>query len=558
MRSLARRILTSLVVGAIAVPLLALPVAALTDHQPGRRARWSAIPAALVLLDPLRMEAVWNSLVVATLVAIVATSAGFALARASWARPFWGRPVLLGLAILPAATMPLLGALGLRAWISGLGLESPPFRPDEGLGRWTGTPDPRWIALTWCQVTFAAPWIGRRIAAALAGVRESWGDAARMAGIGRWRAWRRLIWPLVRPTLARAASGVFVASLVEPGAPAVLGLRRTLASQIVEGVRWTGGDELPRAATLSVIAILVALAVNRLLKWRGREETPLEASSGGPTDKTFVPLAPWLARLVLLAWCGIGLVPLAGLILLAGRAGASEAGLIAGFDPSVLAGAARSALGEIHLPGALALGLVAGVAAWLAALAVGEGKWPRRALALLAATPPLALCVGIAALPALALAAGVRRPGISWGDPRIGALVPLVYGLALVHFPWALAGAAQFRGAVPARFTEAGRVVGMPWRSRAWRIGRPLAGPSVVVGVVLVGLQGAVGLSPGLATGILLEPAPLAPAMLERLGELDGLRRAVGPALLIQMIGLATLPVMAAWQAGPAPMPPRS
>jgi hypothetical protein len=105
---------------------------------------------------------------------------------------------------------------------------------------------------------------------------------------------------------------------------------------------------------------------------------------------------------------------------------------------------------------------------------------------------------------------------------------------------------------------EAGRVVGMSWRSRAWRIGRPLAGPSVVVGVVVVGLQAAVGLSPGLAIGILLEPAPLAPALIEHMGELDGLRRAAGPALLIQMIGLATLPVMAAWQAGPAPMPPRS
>ena len=65
-------------------------------------------------------------------------------------------------------------------------------------------------------------------------LERSWEDAARLTGVGSLRAWRALFWPLVRPSSARAAALVFVFALVEPGAPLVLGLRRTLAFQIVE------------------------------------------------------------------------------------------------------------------------------------------------------------------------------------------------------------------------------------------------------------------------------------------------------------------------------------
>ena len=44
-------------------------------------------------------------------------------------------------------------------------------------------------------------------------------------------------WPIVRPAAARAAGIIFLLAIVEPGAPLVLGLRRTLAFQIVDARR---------------------------------------------------------------------------------------------------------------------------------------------------------------------------------------------------------------------------------------------------------------------------------------------------------------------------------
>ena len=59
---------------------------------------------------------------------------------------------------------------------------------------------------------------------------------ARRRGWGRssYRIARDLYWPIVRPRAARAAAIVFVLAMVEPAQPLILGLRRTLAFQIVD------------------------------------------------------------------------------------------------------------------------------------------------------------------------------------------------------------------------------------------------------------------------------------------------------------------------------------
>ena len=83
-----------------------------------------------------------------------------------------------------------------------------------------------------------SPLAAAAVALAAAGpverLERSWEDAARLAGASPFRIWRSLSWPMVRPSALRAAALVFLFALVEPGAPLILGLRRTLAFQIVE------------------------------------------------------------------------------------------------------------------------------------------------------------------------------------------------------------------------------------------------------------------------------------------------------------------------------------
>ena len=61
-----------------------------------------------------------------------------------------------------------------------------------------------------------------------------------------------MTWPLIRPAAARAAAIVFPMALLEPGVPLILGLRRTLAFQIVEAAGRP--DPFPRLAVWTVMA----------------------------------------------------------------------------------------------------------------------------------------------------------------------------------------------------------------------------------------------------------------------------------------------------------------
>jgi iron(III) transport system permease protein len=125
---------------------------------------------------------------------------------------------------------------------------------------------PWWIWI-WLEVASAAPLVALTAARELTRVEPASEDAARLVGASGWRIARDLIWPVVRPGLARAGALVFTWTLVEPGAPLALGLRRTLAFQIVESAQ--GANPLPRAAVLALEAISAALIVRVLLRWLG-------------------------------------------------------------------------------------------------------------------------------------------------------------------------------------------------------------------------------------------------------------------------------------------------
>ena len=72
-------------------------------------------------------------------------------------------------------------------------------------------------------------------------------------GASHRRAWRQLVWPIVRPEVARTSAAVFAATLLDPGAPIVLGQRRTLAFLIVETT--LRRDAPTRAAMLALIGL---------------------------------------------------------------------------------------------------------------------------------------------------------------------------------------------------------------------------------------------------------------------------------------------------------------
>jgi ABC-type Fe3+ transport system permease subunit len=208
-------------------PLLALGPAAVFDRGAGGTVRPTLFPIALAALDPFVWDCIRNSLVLAATVTLASGVAGVATARMVQWR-FLGRRPLAALACVGLAVPPAFGAIGLRSAAGSAGW-APILTGDASatsapgtflamIGPWFG-----FAAWFWVALAFGAPVVALATASALDRVSPSCEDAARLAGAGRRRAWWQLVWPAVRPDVARALGLVFSLTLLEPGAPMVLG-----------------------------------------------------------------------------------------------------------------------------------------------------------------------------------------------------------------------------------------------------------------------------------------------------------------------------------------------
>jgi len=371
--------------GLVLVPLLALVPAAVADRGPDGSVRGTALYVALAAWDPYVWQGLANSLVVAAAVTLGSLLLGVALAGAVARRRFWGRVPLATLAAASLAVPPLFGAIGLRHLLARSGV---PMTGRVG-----------WLALVWVELACAVPWVARRTAAALGRIDPTWEDAAQAAGASRWRAWRDLTWPLVRPSAARAAATVFTLTLFEPGAPLALGLRRTLAVQAVEAALRPGDG--PRAAALALLAVAVAAAGRGLIRLWGRNPPPIPpAALPARVAPVPAPRAAWLAVL-LIGWVAFALAPAFGLVAAAAQLRIDPAGQLRA-SAAPFRALVEDAETRRYALNSLILGGVAG------GLALGLALAVRRPL--LEGVPPLVIAIGALMVPTLLEAeAGWRR-----------------------------------------------------------------------------------------------------------------------------------------------------
>jgi len=520
--------------GLILAPVLALVPAAVTDRGPDGYVRGTALYVALAAWDPYVWQGLGNSLVVAMAVTLGSLLLGVALAGAVARRRFWGRAPLASLAAASLAVPPLFGAIGLRHLLA---RGDAPFTGPVG-----------WLALVWVELACAVPWVARRSAAALRRIDPTWEDAARAAGASRWRAWRDLAWPLVRPDAARAAATVFTLTLFEPGAPLALGLRRTLAVQAVEAALRPGDG--PRAAALALLAVVVAAAGRGLIRLWGRNPQPIPPAA--LPARTAAVSAPRAAGLVvlLLGWVAFALAPMFGLVAAAIQLRLDPGGLIHASaaplralvdDPETR----RYALNSLMLGGAaggLALGL---------ALAV------RRPL--LEAVPPLAIAIGALMVPTLLEAEADWRRAIRSADAPARLLVRAADGLDPFQSPGILLAWAVVATQLPAlaRATARARRLRRPAlveAARAFGASRPRArrdasGPRLRSATGAACLLATALAATDTAAALLLAPTSrsmtAAPGVLLLADDPGGLPRASALAVAAVALNLAAL----AWSA---------
>ena len=387
----------------VLAPIVALIPTSFLDRGPGGLCRLSFFPLAVAALDPHIWECFRNSILMALAVTLASRFLGVGIADIVTRRRFWGRPVLAVLVCAGLASPPAFLAIGLRSLIgSDAARLGESFRPFAG-----------WVAWFWVAVSCSVPLVVLAAASGLRRFDPSAEDAARLEGASRGRVWRQFLWPTARPGVAHALATIFTLTLIEPGAPLVLGLRRTLGFQIVEAATDLGIGQLNRASVLALGATLIAVLARILLRWWGGIETRgvpehLEHRNARD-DRTSLGVGSLLAFVLSIVVICVSL-PFAGLGFAAMTTIAEQGSVRRGVSFESFVEMIRAPLLRRYLVNSLALGIAAAVLGLILARtlsAVLSGRVGNvdsglmRLTRLLERMPPLAIGVGVLGLAAV-------------------------------------------------------------------------------------------------------------------------------------------------------------
>ncbi|HEV3163521.1 MAG TPA: ABC transporter permease subunit [Isosphaeraceae bacterium] len=547
---------------AVLAPVGALLPAAIIDRGSAGSVRGSLLYVALAVFDPFVWTCLGNSLMVALAVAVGSWWIGVGLARMIGRWRFWARRPLATLVWVPLAVPPLVAALGVRGIIARL-------EPWPGPG-WNMLP---WLAWVWIGLTGGVPLVALVAKAALGRVDPAWEEAARQAGGSRRQVWWTIAWPIARPETARAVASVFALMLFEPGAPLILGLRRTLAFQVVEAAL-AGPTQFPRAALLTLMALAIVASGRLLLRWWSRSPWPAPAVM----ENQFPPRARWLRAAAmtsfLAAWAAVGILPTFSVLAMASAPIRHEPqGSVSASSPSVFtrlrrdpdtARLAATSLGLGAGAAALGLGLASGLIASAGWHSPRWSRWRRLAASLPEACPPLAIGVGASFIPWIVgaaadglfasqslIASGLH--GLADGlDPYRTPGLLLVVSLMVMNLPMLARAATIGQQRTRPRLTDAARSLGAS-RLRARRtMIRFWLGSTPGAAFVLATALAATSLAPALVLAPTSEGEPVSVAIL-RLADQpgDSLRRACTFATAAIGLNLAALAFAARCQPGP-------
>lgn len=243
----------------VCLVLFALPLGRLAQIALG-----DGLGSILDALDSRSVpRALWNSLESAGLSALLALLAGTMAALVLGLTDVRGKGAFAFLLLIPMMVPPHVTAI---AWIQALGPSSPLLQA-IGLAPEIGSTHPLYsregvILLLGIQ---HAPLVFLLVLAALRSLPREMSDAARVSGAAPWRMVRRVVLPLLAPTLIAGYALAFVSALGNFGIPALLGIPArytTLPVLIWRRLASFGPSVLTdMAAIASLVAVIAAIAV---------------------------------------------------------------------------------------------------------------------------------------------------------------------------------------------------------------------------------------------------------------------------------------------------------
>ena len=484
--------LAALVVFAAA--LFVLPLALLARVGLTDAGTFSVAPLAEALQSSSVRRALSNSLESATISALLATVIGTTIALLVGLTDVrWKGGVVFAL-LLPMMIPPHVTAI---SWIQALGPSSPVLRT-FGLAPPPGSPNPLYTpggvaALLTLQ---HMPLVLLLVLAALRALPREMAEAARLAGARPARLLRRIILPLIGPTLIAAFALAFVSALGNFGIQALLGIPArytTLPVLIWQRLASFGPSVLTDVAVISVLLAGIALAAlaaqqvaTRLVRTpiTGPPQPPMRFRLGRVRPLAEALLATWIVAslvLPLTALVGTALVRTYGLPLNA------ETVTLDHFEEILLR---QEVTLRAFVNSSLAAGLAAAALATLAVLLAYFLTASRRYGTRGAASGIASLADVSYAIPGLVISVAFIlafiRPLPLLGVSLYNTLWIIVAAYLTAFFAIALKPVAAAYGTLDPALDDAARVSGAGFGRRIRRIFGPLVAPAAASGAILV------------------------------------------------------------------------
>ncbi|MEK5186110.1 iron ABC transporter permease [Solibacillus sp. FSL R5-0691] len=260
------------------------------------------------------LEALWNSFYISIISVICCAVVGVMMAFLLERYDFPGRRLLSILVLVPMALPPLVGVLSFsflygesgifpRLFQQMFQLEDVPFALK---GIWGVIVVHTFTMYTYFYLTASA---------AIKGLDPSLEEAATSLGASRIRVWRKIILPMLTPSIIASSLLVFMVSMASYTAPLMFGVERTMTMQIY--LSRTNGN-LDMAATQSTILSFVSITFLLIMRWYQNRRNYQNLSKGISVHRSEVSSKPIKYLAVALSFIGtlILILPILVLILI--------------------------------------------------------------------------------------------------------------------------------------------------------------------------------------------------------------------------------------------------
>ncbi len=266
------------------------------------------------LESPANLEALWNSLYISVFSVICCAVVGVSMAFLLERYEFPGRRLLSVLVLVPMALPPLVGVLSFTFLYGESGIFPRLFQqlfsldevPFALKGIWGVVVVHTFTMYTYFYLTASA---------AIKGLDPSLEEAATSLGASRIYVWRKVILPMLTPSIIASSLLVFMVSMASYTAPLMFGVERTMTMQIY--LARTNGN-LDMAATQSTILSIVSILFLFIMRWYQNRRNYQNLSKGISVHRSEVTSKPLKYISIFLSFLGtlILILPILVLVLI--------------------------------------------------------------------------------------------------------------------------------------------------------------------------------------------------------------------------------------------------